>query len=244
MVLKKRFCRKRTLAKKIAVSGSGRKEVADAQRDLEEYSFLGWLSPFVRQRNTQTNISTDTQSVGGDEKLDVVDDNFSYEPETFQESAEMDEKYSDTESVSSVRSRTTSKHPTEREVEAHSHRMKKHKQADVVGTEMTMMKNMSQLLEYKIERHQNSESEDRDGDDIFGKMIASELKTFPTVKCQVKHELNNVIYRFRMGGFSSPEMSPPPAPMFSLQSPPHTTPTQHSRMGNFPQGGWLNHLNN
>ena len=66
---------------------------------------------------------------------------------------------SHTESVSSVRSRTTSKRPTEREVEAPSHRMKKHKQADVVGMEMTMMKNMSQLLEYKIERHQNSESE-------------------------------------------------------------------------------------
>ena len=74
----------------------------------------------------------------------------------------MDEKYSDTESVSSVRSRTTSKRQTEREVEAPSHRLKKHNQADVVGTEMAMMKNMSQLLEYKIEWHQNSELEDRD----------------------------------------------------------------------------------
>ena len=38
-------------------------------------------------------------------------------------------------------------------------------------------------------------------------------------------------HRFRMGGFSSPEVSPPPVPMFSLQSPPHTTPMQYSRMG-------------
>eukprot|EP00111_Clytia_hemisphaerica_P017343 TCONS_00051340-protein len=35
-------------------------------------------------------------------------------------------------------------------------------------------------------------------DDIFGQMIASELKTFPDhMKFRVKHELNNVLFKFR-----------------------------------------------
>ena len=35
-------------------------------------------------------------------------------------------------------------------------------------------------------------------DDIFGQMIAAELKTFPQhIKFRVKHELNNVIFNFR-----------------------------------------------
>ena len=35
-------------------------------------------------------------------------------------------------------------------------------------------------------------------DDIFGQMIAAELKTFPeNIKFRVKHELNNVIFKFR-----------------------------------------------
>ena len=42
-------------------------------------------------------------------------------------------------------------------------------------------------------------------DDIFGQMIAAELKTFPeNIKFRVKHELNNVIFNFRGEQLKSP----------------------------------------
>ena len=239
-VLKERFCRKRGLLKKISVSGSGsgKRDVSDAQRDLNQYSFLGWLAPFVSQRNTQTNLST--ESIKGDDSDENDEDGLS-EPDTFRESTRIEDKDSDNESVASVRSKVESKRKTERSVKTSGHRMKKPKQADVIDSEMTMMKNMSQVLEYKLERHRERQSDIDDQDDIFGRMIASELKNFPD---QVKHELNSIIYKYRMQGFSSSIVPSPSAasPVFPTQSQPSTQSMQSSQ--GFSAGSWLSQLKN
>ena len=215
---------------------------SDAQRDLNQYSFLGWLAPFVSQRNTQTNLST--ESIKGDDSDENDEDGLS-EPDTFRESTRMEDKDSDNESVASVRSKVESKRTTERSVKTSGHRMKKPKQADVIDSEMKMMKNMSQVLEYKLERHREHQSDIDDQDDIFGRIIASELKNFPDqVKFQVKHELNSIIYKYRMQGFSSSIVPSPSAasPVFPTQSQPSTQSMQSSQ--GFSAGSWLSQLKN
>ena len=134
-LLKKRFCRKRGLLKKISVSGSGKRDVSYAQHDFDQYSFLGWLAPFVSQRNTQTNLST--ESIKGDDGSDENDEDGLSEPV----STRIEDKDSDNESVVSVRSKVESKRTTERSAKTLGHRLKKPKQADVIDSEMTMMKN-------------------------------------------------------------------------------------------------------
>ena len=54
------------------------------------------------------------------------------------------------------------------------------------------------VLEYKLERHRENQSDIDDQHDIFGRIIASELKDFPyhVKKFQVKHELNIIIYKY------------------------------------------------
>ena len=48
-------------------------------------------------------------------------------------------------------------------------------------------------------RPQRGEQESRSQDEIFGKMIAGELSLFnDDLKFQVKHDLNKVIYEYRL----------------------------------------------
>ena len=51
----------------------------------------------------------------------------------------------------------------------------------------------------RVQQPSTASSDKGDLDDIFGTMVAGELKNFPeNIKFQVKHEINNVIYKFRM----------------------------------------------
>ena len=203
-----------------------------------------WLAPFISQRSgTQSNLST--ESIKGDDVSDENDDDGLSEPDTFLESTRIEDKDSDNESIASVRSKVGSKRATERSTKMSGHRMIKPKQADVIDSEMTMMKNMSQLLEYKLERHREHQSDIDDQDDIFGRMIASELKDFPDhIKFQVKHELNSVIYKYRMQGISSPIVPSPSVafPVFPTQSQPSMQSMQGSQ--GFSTGSWLSQLKN
>ena len=91
------------------------------------------------------------------------------------------------------------------------------------------MKDMSQVLEYKLEREHQSDIDDQD--DIFGRIIASDLKDFPYhVKFQVMHELNIIIYKYRMQGFSSPIVPSPSVapPVFPTTSQPSMQSMQNS----------------
>ena len=59
------------------------------------------------------------------------------------------------------------------------------------------MKGVETLVKHRIDSFSNKKVEDVD--DIFGKMVASKVHLFPDdVKLHVKHEINNVIYKFKL----------------------------------------------
>lgn len=55
--MKKRYSRIRNEYKKSKRSGTGRKDVQKAEDHYYRYSFLFWLDPFIKLRNTQNNFS-------------------------------------------------------------------------------------------------------------------------------------------------------------------------------------------
>ena len=57
------------------------------------------------------------------------------------------------------------------------------------------MKTMTQFMKTRMAQPKESETED----DMFEKMIASELKKFPEYpKFRLKHDINQVIYNYKL----------------------------------------------
>ena len=139
---------------------------------------------------------------------------------------------SEPESVTSSKvSRTEGKKVAKKwKVEVSGQGAKHVNQCVMMGTEIYVAKSVAKILTQKLENKQSS-SNSMDADDIFGKMIASELKQFPEhLKFQVKHELSSVIYKHRMQNMS-PHMNHPQE--FVQSQFPSSNPTQHFQPSNF-----------
>ena len=103
--------------------------------------------------------------------------------------------------------------------------------AELAGAELDVMKNMVKVIHKRLE----NAPADADQDVVFGKMIAGELKSFPEhIKFRVKHDINNVIYKYKISQLdpaasrttTNPMLLTPPgnaaASAFSTQV--HSTP--------------------
>ena len=73
---------------------------------------------------------------------------------------------------------------------------------------------MTQFMKTWMAQPKESETED----DMFGKMIASELKKFPeNLKFRLKHDINQVIYNYRLNQYNT---TTPPMSTTPIGSPP------------------------
>ena len=62
-----------------------------------------------------------------------------------------------------------------------------------------VMENVAKFLKYKMEKDEKREKKVDDADDVFGKMVAAELKEIPKErKALVKHEINNVLFKHKI----------------------------------------------
>lgn len=79
--------------------------------------------------------------------------------------------------------------PSDEESQPHGTRNKR----VLASIKMDIMSSISKLFQEKS-----------DQDDLFGKMIAGELKTFPeTLKYRVKHEISTVIFNYKLMHFGN-----------------------------------------
>ena len=201
-VLKKRYSRKRQALKKASRSGSGAKETEAAQKDLEPYLFLSWLDDHVRNyRNTKSNL--DSQECM---------------QETNQESYENDEDVledSDIDETSSIEDGCTNTFLKSPVFEPAKKTLKKEKKASKKRSETSSAKMERDEIELelmsgmsKVIHSQLNKDGSVNYDDIFGQMVAAELKTFSEhIKFRVKHEINNVIFNFKAQKFQSCSLS-------------------------------------
>ena len=73
---------------------------------------------------------------------------------------------------------------------------------------------MTQFMKTRVAQPKESETED----DMFGKMIPSELKKFPeNLKFCLKHDINQVIYNYKLNQYNT---MTPPVSTTAIGSPP------------------------
>ena len=82
-------------------------------------------------------------------------------------------------------------------VKQNSMSLKKVNQAEIMGAELDVMRDTSKLLNKRL-TSMNDERQD-DEDDLFGKLVAAELKSLPQrQKYRLKHEINNLVFNYKL----------------------------------------------
>ena len=105
----------------------------------------------------------------------------------------------DTESFTTVEDSAPSKKCEKEQtaVKQKSVPLKKVNQAEIMGAELDVMRDMSKALNKRL-ASMNDEKQD-DEDDLFGKLVAAELKSLPQrQKYRLKHEINNLIFNYKL----------------------------------------------
>ena len=73
--------------------------------------------------------------------------------------------------------------------------LKKVNQAEIMGAELDVMRDMSKVLNKRL-TSMNDEKQD-DKDVLSGKIVAAELKSLPKrQKYRLKHEINNLVFNY------------------------------------------------
>ena len=196
--LKKKYSRKRVNLRKSSRSGVGTRDLEKAKKELEEYSFLRWLDAFVRPRKTKSNMPEASLEINKNLNVGHEVENDSYDSEE-SEGVGLDALNNDTESFTTLEESTFSKKCEKEQV------MVKQKpqsftqvnQADIMRSELDVMGNMLKIWKQRLTSLSDEKQDDED--DLFGKLVAAELKKLPEWrKYRLKHEINNLIYNYKL----------------------------------------------
>lgn len=195
--MKKKYNKKKQNFQKLQKSGSGRKDSDAASKALEEYKFLFWLDDYTRQykkpkSNVMSDCYHDDKSLQGAEMTPGNDDLDVPYPDL---EVDDDKNLLDDDESPSIAP------PLKRSLPAPmSHKASKRSKvsSDIVATaELEVMSSFNKALKCQIEEKNRQKQDDED--DLFGKIIATELRKFKaTTKFHVKHEINNIIYKFQL----------------------------------------------
>ena len=75
--------------------------------------------------------------------------------------------------------------------------LKKVNQAEIMGAELDVIRDMSKVLNKRLVSMNNEKQDDED--DLFGKLVAAELKSLPQrQKYRLKHEINSLIFNYKL----------------------------------------------
>ena len=70
-------------------------------------------------------------------------------------------------------------------------------QADIMGSELDVMGNMLKVWKQRLTSISDEKQDDED--DLFGKLVAAELKKLPErQKYKLKHDINNLMYNYKL----------------------------------------------
>ena len=115
------------------------------------------------------------------------------------EDAGFDAMTDDTDSLTTLKETVPSKKCKKKQavVKQKSVSLKKGNQAEIMVAERYVMTDMSKVLNKRL-TSMNDEKQD-DEDDLFGKLVAAELKSLPQrQKYRLKHEINNLIFNYKL----------------------------------------------
>ena len=194
--LKKLYSKKKINLKKTYRIGTSAEEVADAKKKLEAYAFLAWLEPHIRLRSTKNNTLLLPEESFDIKESDDSDIEVSGSiGETQESSALFSGKRLDKEGKVSAKRRKNMM-----QVSGFIENKWRKRETDLMFNheELDVLDKISRVISER-KKPEDSSDRDKDADDVFGEMIAKELKSFPShVKFKIKHEMNDVLYKYHL----------------------------------------------
>ena len=216
--IKKKYSKKRIQLKKAKQSGAGRDDIDMFHKHLDEYSFLAWLDPYMKMRDTTTNIIPqkipyDDEEEGYEEEYDSDGDRSKHG----QSEDAPEEEAPEEEAPVILR---------KRKYQGNQERKNEIITTSKVTGQLKWKKDSPSSVEAELLQDINKSMTERsliaekrmgkDEDDIFGEMVAAELKCIQKkVKHRLKHEINNLIFKYQ-DLYSEPHFDEA-----NLLSPPH-----------------------
>ena len=203
-IFKKRYLKKRNLLRKTDKSGTSSASVEKAQRDFNPYQFFSWIDIYLRPRESKTNvIDLDTESIcspGPGSSNFILDED---EQDSDNESENNDKKETDIEEMESK--------PTKRKQSKSKEKVNKLRKLSMVDQkQIKLMEDIER--EMLMEKELKQTAKVQDAEETYCINLACELRKFTEEeKCLIKHEINNVMFKYQMRRFN------PHTPSFSGQ---------------------------
>ena len=187
--LRNKYSREKKKVRQVKVSGSGSKEVDDVKSELSGmFPYLQWLDPYVKERKTKTNFNSEIQDDDASDSESEVSDirmDSSGTPD-----AEISSDTSESHSATSLPQASWKFHK-------HTAKNSKKKKVDHEEAEFALIKSLGESIAKQKEAKDTVKQ--RDDNDIFGELIASQLKQLPSDRnVMVKMQISNLIYQNMM----------------------------------------------
>ena len=190
------------MLRKTDKSGTSSATVEKAQRDFDPYHFFSWIDVYLKPRESKTNvIDLDTESMCSPGSSNFIMDEDDQVSDNDSESN--DRKEADIEEMESK--------PCKRKQSSSKDKMTKVRKLSVVDQkQIKLMEDIER--EMLMERELKQTGKVLDAEETYCANLACELRTFSEEeKCLIKHEINNVIFKYQVRKFNSL------APSFSSQ---------------------------
>ena len=157
---------------------------------------MGWLNEFIRPRKTKSNIKfietnkSPVLLISREEESDIEDNSNDQDDDSY---SLFDQKTVENSTIE-IATKKAKK----------SASLKDKNEGISNSVQIDAMKTVTQFMKTRVAQPKESETED----DMFGKMIPSELKKFPeNLKFCLKHDINQVIYNYKLNQYNT--MTPP-----------------------------------
>ena len=195
----KRLSKQKKKYKKATRSGSGSREVKQAEMELKKYDFLSWLAPYLRlKENTISNLpNTNVAEINpNDDGMNEAKNNFSDCSEKSLFSIVSTDKLFET--------------PYQRHYKVKKGKEEVNQAPEKLNKELEIMKDISKSLKSTLS-----------SDDLLGMMVAAEIKNLsPKKKRKIKLEINSFLFKYQEDDDAvavpqpSPIQTPPPMQMY------------------------------
>ena len=176
--IKRRYLAKRVELKKVDKSGTSSLVVGKARKDLNAYSFLFWTDEYLKPRRTKSNVKDLNLEMSADEE---ENSEAAKNTPSFQE---FDDQPFDEEQIPDATQKRKSALQSEKPKR----------------TKNSTLQYLLILNRINKELKEESETrETRDEESLYGQTVAASIRKLGDMeKCMIKHEINNILFKYQM----------------------------------------------
>ena len=210
--IKRRYLAKRLELRKVDRSGTFSSVVGKARKDLNAYSVLFWIEKYLKPRQTKSNIKNINLEMSADEEES------SEAAENAPSFQEFDDQHFDEEQIPDVTQK--------RKSALQSEKPKRAKNFTLEEKHLSILNRIDKELK---ERSETKETQDEEY--FYGQTVAASVRKLRDMeKCMIKHEINNILFKYQMSMYKT-QNTANPSQRIAYPTPP--IPTRFSVFCNF-----------